>query len=220
MEGKMEERPIQAAIVMPSLDQAKAEEVAEKMATLAGIPSLVLIAVDHEGEGSTKVGNIGLTTAIESGATHICYVNDDVWFEQGDWLKRLVEALDKKATYGIAGPGIKCRTLPQNLGRPDMVPGEIPTKMLSFSCVVIKREVFEAIGYLDEDFVHFGSDTDFCMRARQAGFKLIWVRDVYAQHAYTPIGARSEKVQRWKMQDLETYKEKWGNFDFALVKEK
>ena len=216
----MEERQIQAAIVMPTLDQARGEEVAEKMATLAGIPSLVLIAVDHEGEGSTKVGNIGLTTAIESGATHICYVNDDVWFEEGGWLKRLIEALDKKPQYGIAGPGMVCRTLPQKLGRPDMAPGEIPAKMLTFSCAVIKREVFEVIGYMDEDFIHFGSDTDFCMRARKAGFTLIWVRDVYAQHATVPMDKRPEKVQQWKMKDAQTYKNKWGSFDFTLVKEK
>ena len=55
----MEERQIQAAIVMPTLDRARAEEVAEKMATLAGIPSLVLIAVDHEGEVRHEYG-VGL----------------------------------------------------------------------------------------------------------------------------------------------------------------
>lgn len=213
----METKPeVQAAIVMPTLDRDRGTEVAEKMAQAAGMTSLVLVATDQAQAGSTKVGNIGLTTAMESGATHICYVNDDVWFEKVGWLKRLVEALDTNPTYGIAGPGIKCVTLPQMLGRPGLPKGIIPAKMLTFSCAVIKREVFEAIGYLDETFIHFGSDTDFCMRARQAGFRLVWVRDVYAFHDYKLLGERSEQVQKWKAQDVQTYRELWKDFEYRL----
>ena len=210
------ETTVQAAIVMPTLDGDKGQEVAEKMAQTAGLTSLVLVAPDKNHEGSTKAGNIGLTTAYESGATHICYVNDDVWFEQVGWLKRLIEALDSNPRYGIAGPGIKCVTLPQMLGRPGLPPGAIPAKMLAFSCAVIKREVLETIGYLDETFIHFGGDTDFCMRARQAGFRLIWVRDVYAFHDYKLVGERSEQVRKWKIKDDQTYRKLWGDYEYRL----
>jgi GT2 family glycosyltransferase len=211
-----EQEQVQVAIVMPTLDRDKGQEVAEKMAKAAGIPTLVLVSTDHKQLGSTKVGNIGLTTAYESGATHICYVNDDVWFEQIGWLKRLVEAVDSHPQYGIAGPGIKCVTLPQMLGRPDLPPGIIPAKMLTFSCAVIKREVFENIGYLDETFIHFGSDTDYCMRARQAGYRLVWVRDVYAFHDYKLVAERSEQVREWKLKDEQTYRKLWGDFEYRL----
>jgi GT2 family glycosyltransferase len=212
----MEQSELQVAIVIPTLDREKGTEVAEKMAKAAGIPTLVLVATDQGQEGSTKAGNIGLTTAYEAGATHICYVNDDVWFEQIGWLKRLVEALDSNPEYGIAGPGIKCVTLPQLLGKPGLKPGIIPAKMLTFSCAVIKREVFENIGFLDETFIHFGSDTDFCMRARQAGYRLVWVRDVYAFHDYKLVTERSEQEREWKIKDEQTYRKLWGDFEYRL----
>jgi GT2 family glycosyltransferase len=43
---------------------------------------------------------------------------------------------------------------------------------LSGCVLLIKKEVFEKIGLLDEGFFMFGDDIDFCLRARRAGYSL------------------------------------------------
>uniref|UniRef100_A0A7C4KHN4 Glycosyltransferase family 2 protein n=1 Tax=Anaerolinea thermolimosa TaxID=229919 RepID=A0A7C4KHN4_9CHLR len=46
---------------------------------------------------------------------------------------------------------------------------------VSGSCMIIRREVVEQIGYLDERFFAYQEDTDFCVRARKAGWKVQYV---------------------------------------------
>jgi len=41
--------------------------------------------------------------------------------------------------------------------------------------MLVKREVFENIGLLDENFPFYQEDVDFCVRAANAGFE-IWYR--------------------------------------------
>jgi len=42
---------------------------------------------------------------------------------------------------------------------------------VSGCCMMIKREVFERIGFFDEEFFLYYEDVDFCLRAKKAGFK-------------------------------------------------
>lgn len=48
-------------------------------------------------------------------------------------------------------------------------------KAVSGSCMFIKREVYEKIGGLDERFFAYQEDSDYCLRARQAGWKVMYV---------------------------------------------
>jgi hypothetical protein len=45
---------------------------------------------------------------------------------------------------------------------------------VSGSCMLIRRNVVEQIGYQDEDFFAYQEDTDFCRRARLAGWKVFY----------------------------------------------
>lgn len=48
-------------------------------------------------------------------------------------------------------------------------------KAVSGSCMFIRRQVYEQIGGLDEQFFAYQEDSDYCMRARQAGWKVMYV---------------------------------------------
>jgi hypothetical protein len=50
-----------------------------------------------------------------------------------------------------------------------------PCDAVSGSCMVIKRKVVEKIGYLDEAYYAYQEDSDYCFRARQAGFQVYYV---------------------------------------------
>jgi GT2 family glycosyltransferase len=47
-------------------------------------------------------------------------------------------------------------------------------KFANFCCILIKKEVFETIGLLDEDYFLYWEDADFSVRAQQAGFKMVY----------------------------------------------
>jgi len=48
------------------------------------------------------------------------------------------------------------------------------TDFITGCCMLIKREVVEKIGYLDDNLYLYLEDLDYCLRARQAGYKLIY----------------------------------------------
>ncbi|MBN1350288.1 glycosyltransferase [candidate division KSB1 bacterium] len=53
---------------------------------------------------------------------------------------------------------------------------------ISGSFMIVKRESFEAVGYLDETFFMYGEDLDWCHRIRQAGWKIYYVHDTSIIH--------------------------------------
>lgn len=53
---------------------------------------------------------------------------------------------------------------------------------VSGSCMVIRRAVVEQIGYLDEQFFAYQEDADFCYRARQAGWKVMYMPQAQIVH--------------------------------------
>ncbi len=62
---------------------------------------------------------------------------------------------------------------------------------LAFLCTLIKREVIEKIGGLDERFSPGNyEDDDFCLRAQLAGFKTVIAKDTFIHH----FGSRSFKA--------------------------
>jgi GT2 family glycosyltransferase len=62
---------------------------------------------------------------------------------------------------------------------------------VSGSCMVIRREVIEQIGYLDELFFAYQEDADFCFRARKASWKIIFLPTAQITHYGGEGGSRS-----------------------------
>ena len=62
---------------------------------------------------------------------------------------------------------------------------------IAFLCTLIKREVIEKIGGLDERFSPGNfEDDDFCLRAQLAGYKTVIAQDVFIHH----YGSKSFKA--------------------------
>jgi GT2 family glycosyltransferase len=50
-----------------------------------------------------------------------------------------------------------------------------PCDAVSGSCMLIRRDVVNKIGYLDESYYAYQEDSDYCYRARQMGFQIYYV---------------------------------------------
>jgi GT2 family glycosyltransferase len=88
----------------------------------------------------------------------------------------------------------------------------LPVERLSGFCLLVGREVLDRIGFLDERFgTGFFEDDDLCFRARDAGFSLAVVLDVYLHH----FGSRTFAGQNLSAETLlqtnfQRFQEKWG----------
>jgi len=68
---------------------------------------------------------------------------------------------------------------------------------ISFAAAVIKREVIDAIGVLDEKMILYFDDIDYCIRARIAGWKVVYCPNSIIFHARGGVTPNSSgRVQR------------------------
>jgi hypothetical protein len=61
---------------------------------------------------------------------------------------------------------------------------------VSGSCMLIRREVVDQIGYLDERYFAYQEDADYCFRARQAGWKVMYFPEAQIVHFGGQGGSR------------------------------
>ncbi len=74
--------------------------------------------------------------------------------------------------------------------------------------MMVKREVFEKIGLLDERFFLYFEDSDFCLRTGKAGFKIyVEPKSIVVHKASLSLGGLSLKKIRYVL---------WSNFLFNL----
>ena len=192
-----------ATIVTATLDKKKGRRTCELACRTAGVPCEIIVAYDKVVRGVTKNANAGFRRALETEAQYIVYIVDDARCVQKDWLERMIGVLESNPKYGIAAPSGRCRGT-QSRGVPSMPPRAQVVSNLSFFCVVIKRELMEQIGLFDEGYIHYGQDNDYCNRAKKAGWKCLWIQDVYVHHQPSSI------IRKWKRADQARYRKKWG----------
>ncbi len=63
-------------------------------------------------------------------------------------------------------------------------PGLAEPEWISFACVLIRREVIETAGLLDEGYFLYLEDVDYCRRARALGWRIAYVPEARALHLH------------------------------------
>jgi GT2 family glycosyltransferase len=156
--------------------------------------------------------NVGIRHALESGADAVLLVNSDVVVPV-EAIAALECALDARPDAGIAGPIAVDRATPDRIvsqgisydrasgrmkncgaGRPlASAPAALATVDGVSGCLMlVTRQVFDAIGLLDERYFYSFEDLEFCLRARQAGFATVVApRAIVLHEGSRSIGAGS-----------------------------
>jgi N-acetylglucosaminyl-diphospho-decaprenol L-rhamnosyltransferase len=68
--------------------------------------------------------------------------------------------------------------------------GPMEVDWLGFACVLIRQEVVEQVGMLDDAYFMYFEDIDYCSRARDAGWTVLYLPEPQIVH----LGAASSKV--------------------------
>ncbi len=130
---------------------------------------------------------LGYPAAINAGARfargeYLCLMNNDAAFT-GPWAKRLTAPLSAGGRVVIS-PVIDNIGQPcQRLGHP-WAPGRLAeVGMLFFVCVVMRRELFNEFGGMDERFgLGNGEDVVFCEAVKALGGRLLVEPAVFVTH--------------------------------------
>jgi N-acetylglucosaminyl-diphospho-decaprenol L-rhamnosyltransferase len=142
----------------------------------------------------------------------VVIANPDLTWEPGA-LDTLLEAIERWPSAGVLGPAIlssdgtlypSARQLP-SLGRgighalcgwwwPSNpwtaayrrergVPSERLAGWLSGSCMLVRREAFDAVGGFDPGYFMYFEDLDLCERVGRAGWDVVYVPEATVEHA-------------------------------------
>lgn len=71
--------------------------------------------------------------------------------------------------------GVISRLFQSRIVAPPVVDEDISTDWIAGASMMIRREVFDAIGFLDEGYFMYFEEVDFCLRARAAGWPCWYV---------------------------------------------
>lgn len=64
------------------------------------------------------------------------------------------------------------------------------------ACMIVKREVFEKIGFFDDKYFLYLEDADFCVRAKKAGFRIFFEPKAVIWHKNaSSTGGSGSKIQ-------------------------
>ena len=141
------------------------DDTAEYMKNLCDQDLRFKLIWSNDALGYTKATNLGIQAA--TGDYVVLMNNDTVLLDQpvNLWLQLLLEPFNKDPAVGITGP-VKF----------SWPVGGIRREAMAFWLVMISKKLFNHIGILDEVFSPgMGEDGDFCIRAVQAGYKLVSV---------------------------------------------
>ncbi|MCB0207978.1 MAG: glycosyltransferase [Anaerolineae bacterium] len=88
--------------------------------------------------------------------------------------------------------------------------------VLAMFCVGLRRDVFEAIGWLDEQFgIGMFEDDDYSYRVRAKGYRIVCARDTFVHHfgqaAFKKLMASGEYHHLWQTNQA-YFESKWGRW--------
>lgn len=165
-----------------------------------------------------NAANVGFARGVNealprAGGEVTLLLNPDAVIER-DALLRLMEVMRADTRIGIAG----CGSVSAN-GRPapgyetsypglraEMVrPGSAAASVgdvawVSGACLLARRHLVNEVGLLDPSFFMYYEDVDWCYRARQAGWRVVTVRDASVRHdpggpsSRVPIGITARRA--------------------------
>jgi N-acetylglucosaminyl-diphospho-decaprenol L-rhamnosyltransferase len=168
-------------------------------------------------------------------------------------LRTLVEFMESRPDVGIAGSrleepdgtpqrsafrfptvlgelegglrlGLASRILSRWICAPEVPASSGPTDWVSGACLIIRREVFEAIGLMDEGYFLYYEEVDFCHRARRAGWPCWYVPAARVVHligqssGFTNTSqARKRRPGYWFVARRRYFRNNHGRFAAALA---
>jgi len=178
--------------------------------------------------GFTRAINLGMRYGLAHGYDLLWSGNDDLEFPDiAATLRAIEEEFSNNPKTGIAGcqlvyteepdfiyHGGTTRAFPtgwHKSGRRSLGELAVRTKerWVAGGCMIVSRVCAQTVGLMDEHFFNIASDSDYCYRARLAGFDVVYlptpVMHPRGSMTQEPKPEQAEKFNR----DIEYFAQKW-----------
>jgi GT2 family glycosyltransferase len=155
----------------------------------------LLLIKNERNYGFAEANNIGIRYALETqDPDYFLLLNNDTVVDK-QFLTELVGVAESDRSIGIVGPKTYYYYEPNKIqlawnafdfntgrvihtGAGDIDKGQYDaikqTGYVPGSCLLVKKEVVKEVGLLDSRFFTYWEETDFCTRAKKAGYKCIY----------------------------------------------
>lgn len=207
------------------VDNASTDGTPDYLTQFAEQHENVKVFLNQDNLGFAAGNNVGIRN---STSDYVVLLNNDTYVTRG-WLWGLVRYFQQDPHLGLLGP------VTNNIGNEAKIAIEYSDfesmatesrkytsqharelfyiNTVAFFCAVIRREVLDEVGLLDEAFkCGFFEDDDFCVRARNAGFKVGVAEDVFIHHHLSASFNQMKQDARKELFETNKaiYEEKWG----------
>ena len=146
--------------------------------------------------GYTGGNNIAIRYVVDNSAPDYFLILNNDTIVAPDFLGQMVEAAERDASIGILGPKVYYYKFPNRIqgagGKVNMRTGQaslIGVKEIDAGqydtqrevdyvfgcCLLIKKEAIQKVGLFDESYFCYWDETDYCFRAREAGYKVVCI---------------------------------------------
>ena len=204
--------PFQQTVVV---DNASSGDDADRISE--AFPSVHCVR-NHQNQGWAGGNNRGIELALGRGADWVFLLNNDT-IVAADIMDSMQRSIDNGA-WDILGPIINEYNAPDVIQTegvtfnphdrsdffvncPVIAVADAPSTVIACDivngcAVAISRRVFDAIGLIDERFFLICEESDFCLRASEAGFKVGVLAKTLVWHKHSVSFARAGKpLQRY-----------------------
>lgn len=161
----------------------------------------VQVEVLRQNKGYAGNNNVGIQLAMVQGAEWIFVLNEDT-IVHPDCLTEMMQVAAQDARIGVVGPMVYHHDEPnviqsaggqldrfwqaRHIGENESDQGQFAqprdVDWLSGCAILVRRQVIEQVGALDERFFYYWEETEWCMRARRAGWRLVHVPQAQLWH--------------------------------------
>lgn len=171
------------------LDNASTDGSAAAIA--AAFPQVQILPLSQN-LGYAGNNNVGIVEAMAQGADWVLVLNEDTVLDP-DCLAHLVQVGEQETATGIVGPMVyhfdepaviqsaggalgphwESHHIAQNEPDTGQFDRPRPVDWISGCAILVRTAVIDQIGPLDERFFYYWEETEWCLRARRAGWQ-IW----------------------------------------------
>jgi len=155
----------------------------------------VTVLENGQNLGFAEGNNVGIRHALQGQAEYISLLNNDTVLDPA-MLKELLAVMEADRTVGIVGPKMLYYDQPDTIWcagnridwrtgatsrlqseQPDSASESEPQQVdfITACAICLRRQVIEQIGLLDPRFFIYYEETDWCIRARAAGWRILYM---------------------------------------------
>ena len=166
----------------------------------ATFPAAQIIELEQN-LGYAGNNNVGIQAAVAQGAEWVFVLNEDTLLAP-DCLAQLIKVGQSNPRIGIVGPMVYHHNEPDviqsaggkmgsdwqawHMAQNEQDQGQFSqaheVDWISGCAILVRREVIEQVGMLDERFFYYWEETEWCLRARKAGWRIMQVPQAKLWH--------------------------------------